>query len=497
MRLPRTIGRYEFLELLGVGGGGAVYAGREHGELGVTHEVAIKVLGSSHRGHDGWATVAAEARVLSRVAHPCVVPIRDLVLIEDEVLGQVAVLVTPRVRGLKLSTLLHRMRERALLLPLPATLHLLLQLVDTLETVHGACDDQGRPFEMAHRDLKPGNLMISAQGDLRVLGFGLAWEGETPQGQNGGMDREPLRYVGPEQLADQEPDARSDLFSVGAVAFEMLVGEPLVEADRGVLTGGELRSLLEIRLVERLPTLRLQLASDHGLSVSQTEHISDLLVRLLQVDRALRFSHARALSVSLESLAVGQPLRRGRRWLAAVVGGLSVTDESWRPARVSLRQVAETLEEPPPFTERAWWVPLLVILVLGLAAVLLRPRSEPQEIQVVDSLVELPVEKTFSATVEITHVPPLRTARSGARVFRVELTNGGSECVPRIQMRAAAGGAWLTRPMQGRGLSWTLRLEPQELETFVGGVEYWIWCGAGHGSEAQWRSREDPARLTL
>lgn len=489
------IGRYEFLKLLG--GGGAVYGGREHGDLGLTHEVAIKVLGATHQELGGRATFADEARILSRIAHPCVVPIRNFAVLDDEVLGEVPVIVMPQVHGLKLSTLLLRMREHDLFLPLPATLHLLLQLADALETVHGATDEQGRALQLVHRDLKPGNLMVSAQGDLRVLDFGIAWASGRSMEKTRGVVKGTLRYLSPEQLLDEAPDARSDLYSLGAVAFEMLVGEPFVATEGSPVTSAVLRALLETRLVDRLPDLRGQLAATHGLSSSQAEHVTDLLVRVLQTDRERRFPHARALSAALESVAVGQPVRRGRRWLAAVVGGLPVTDGSWASAPSSLAPVVEAAEVAAPEVGRSWWVPVVVLVALSVAVALLIPRTRPQEIQLAEPFVELPVAKPATATVQITHAPPLRAAQSGARVFRAELTGGASECVPRLQMRAAAGGAWMTRPMRGEGASWELRLDPGELDAFVGGIEYWIRCGSGQATEAQWGSAQDPALLTL
>lgn len=505
MRLPRTIGRYTFLELLGTGASGAVYRGREEGDLGLSHDVAIKVLGASYERLGGQGAFADEARTLARIAHPLVVPIRNFARLEDEYLGTLHVIVMPLVRGTKLSTLLRDCRSRGVLLPLPATLHLLLQLADALEAVHQATDEEGRPLQIVHRDLKPSNLMVSAQGDLRVLDFGIAWANQRIVEETQGLVKGTLRYLSPEQVSDQVPDGRADLYAVGAIAFEMLVGEPFVATEDGRnMTSAVLGALLQTRLVHRLPALQMQLREAHGLSAAEAEHVTDLLVRLLQTNRQQRFPHARALGAALDSLTEGRPLRRARRWLASVVAGTPVTDRSWvvAPARVEVGEAPLVAADEPRGESRApVLVALAVVALLGLLAwqLLTLPETSEERVTLADTPAEeLPVAPEGEVPARIAHAPPLPMRPSGDRVFRVELHGDSLDCVPRLELRAATGGPWVTKPMQSSGTGWEVRVSFHELSALVGGADYWIWCGAGGAVPvAQWRSEEDPARLGL
>lgn len=508
MRLPRTIGRYELLDLLGKGGSGAVYRGREHGDLGLTHDVAIKVLSASYERMGGRAAFADEARMLARIAHPCVVPIRNFTLLQDEDLGELPVIVMPLVRGTKLSTLLRTCRREGVLMPLAASLHLLLQLADALEAVHSATDEEGRHLQIVHRDLKPANLMVSPQGDLRVLDFGIAWANQREAEKTQNVVKGTLRYLSPEQIGGLEPDGRSDLYAVGAVAFEMLVGEPFVrtEDDRDI-TGAVLGALLRTRLVHRLPALRLQLREAHGLSQAEAEHVTDLLVRLLQTDRDKRFPHARALSAALDAVAEGRPLRRARRWLGRVADGAPVAE------RANLTVPTPVVEDPDdepspsggqdrePRSVLPWLLAALVVAGVGLGWWASRWRPEPPRIRLMGaeaavSLPEAPDDAPTTPTV--THAPPRPLPPSGDRVFRAELPRDGVDCMPFVHLRSVDGGPWVTKAMDGDDRRWEVRVAHHELAAFPGGAEYWIRCGSPEKpAVAAWRSAKNPARLPL
>lgn len=506
MRLPRTIGRYELVELLGKGGSGAVYRGREHGDLGLVHDVAIKILSPSYERMGGRAAFADEARMLARIAHPCVVPIRNFALLEDEALGELPAIVMPLVRGTKLSTLLRTCRREGVLMPLAASLHLLLQLADALEAVHSATDEDGHHLQIVHRDLKPSNLMVSPQGDLRVLDFGIAWANQREAEKTQNVVKGTLRYLSPEQIVGLEPDGRSDLYAVGAVAFEMLVGEPFVATKDGRdITGAVLGALLRTRLVDRLPALRLQLRAAHGLTQAEAEHVTDLLVRLLQTDRDKRFPHARALSAALDAVAEGRPLRRARRWLGRVAGGAPVAERADLTVPTPVVDVAaDDVEDEvvdPPRDLVPWVVAALVVLGVGVGWWAASGSPEPRRFALVgaedtDPLPEAPPDAPTAAA--ITHAPPRPLRPSGDRVFRAELRGDNADCVPFLQLRSADGGPWVSKPMDGDDGQWEVRVAYHELAAYPGGAEYWIRCGSPERPPvATWRSEENPARLTL
>ncbi len=210
----QTLGHYRIVEKIGAGGMGEVYCARdEH----LARDVAIKVLppgtliDESARKH-----FRKEAVILSQLNHPNVATIHDF----DTQQG-VDFLVMEYIPGITLS-------EKVAAGPLPEkeVLRLGMQLAEGLAAAH----EQG----VIHRDLKPGNVRVTADGRVKILDFGLAklvgpFSG-TESTQSLGESQAvagTLPYMAPEQLRGQACDARADIYSAGAVLYEMVTGQRL------------------------------------------------------------------------------------------------------------------------------------------------------------------------------------------------------------------------------------------------------------------------------
>jgi hypothetical protein len=526
VRLPRRIGRYEFLELLGRGGAGLVFAGREIGELGVTHDVAIKVLRDFHPELGGQAAFEDEARLLSRIDHPNVVRVRDLTVLRDDELGEMFAIVMPRVRGEDLSVLLRRVRDEGRILPLEATLHLLSQAADALSHVHHACDEAGQPLHIVHRDIKPSNLMVTPEGDLQVLDFGIAWAAERSVEVTQGVVKGTLRYLSPEQMHGTAPDGRADIYALGAVAWEAITGSRYVRTDEGRRgTAAVLGALLKTNLPDRLPELRAALSRDHGLDPGAAEHVADMMLRMLQADRDRRFPHARALAATLERLADRHPLRRGRRFLAQLVAGGSAAegvvdlaaprgrDRAERGSDESSTVARGEVARSPGFAvglALGVAVTALVALALFYGGVLAPPAAQPAhavELEVAvlppaDQAPELPDDRrplppqpgpAHEPIAWLAHRGPLTAGRDGALTFLVRVQGEPVACRPELILRGE-GDTWTTRRMARAGRDqWQLTLKGWEVRQLPADVDYWIPCRMTDGSELiSWRSQSAP-----
>jgi serine/threonine protein kinase len=281
------IGAYEIVDLLGSGGMGEVYRARDT-RLGRT--VALKVLRAGadpellHR-------LQREARAASALNHPNIVHIYDVG--DAESLPGAHYVVMEHVLGETL-----RRHLAAGPLPLAELVDLGAQAADGLATAHRA--------GIVHRDLKPENLMVTPEGTLKILDFGLAKvtaplenvdlrETLSRHGTQAGMLLGTLEYMSPEQASGHPVDFRTDQFALGLVLHEMATGRPPFRRD----TPAQVLAAV----IERDPDPLARLRPDVPASLDA------LVVRCLRKDPAARFARTEDLASELAALA-GRP--RGR-----------------------------------------------------------------------------------------------------------------------------------------------------------------------------------------
>src|SRR4051794_3351383 len=205
MDAPRRLGRYELLERVGEGSLGVLYRGRD---TKLDREVAAKVLQSAFQGDpEARARFTREAKAAARPQHAHIVTIFEFGEHDDT-----PYLVMEFLRGRPLAD---RLREGPPLAPL-AILDIGMQMCAGLEAAH----QQG----VFHRAVNPKNVWLCLDGSVKLLDFGLA----TAMASATTMmaDSRRVGYLSPEQVQGREVDARSDIFAVGAVLYEMLAGRP-------------------------------------------------------------------------------------------------------------------------------------------------------------------------------------------------------------------------------------------------------------------------------
>ena len=322
VKLPRTIGQYEFVELLGSGSFGSVFRAVLQGELGFEQEVAIKVLDSAraHLDQRLIESLANEARILSRVQHPNIVQARHFVSISDSALGETWALVLELVRGQSLRKLLHVDRQSSQPLPIQAMLQGLSELSDGLHFAHKLTDDEGKPVGLVHRDLKPENIHVTNEGRIKILDFGIAWvKRRLGASTQAGWTKGTPAYMSPEQIRGEHLDSRSDLYSLGAIGFEMVAGERYVPASPDP---DPLGPAMSVRFSHREPLLVEALQRRHGLDTDSgaSRELVVLLRDLLAQDKKDRPTRAGEVFDRLEGLVQLHRPSKGRghlrRWVA-------------------------------------------------------------------------------------------------------------------------------------------------------------------------------------
>jgi TonB family protein len=220
-------GQYTLLDRIAVGGMAEVWKARMRGVEGFQKTVAIKkILPYMMDNVDFVNMFIDEAKLAAQLGHPNIVHIYDLGKI-----GANFYIAMEYVEGKDLRSLLNAGRQRGLPLPLGLALLIAVRLASALDYAHRKRDFEGREMGLVHRDVSPQNVLISFDGDVKLCDFGIAKAVSKVGQTHTGALKGKLQYMSPEQAMGAPVDARSDVFSLGTVLFEMLTGERLFDGD--------------------------------------------------------------------------------------------------------------------------------------------------------------------------------------------------------------------------------------------------------------------------
>jgi serine/threonine protein kinase len=218
---PGTVlGRYELLMPIAQGGMATVWAARLKGSRGFSKTVAIKTILPSLSDDPQFEQMFLdEASIASKIQHPNVVQIHDLGE-EDELLY----LAMEWVDGESLSTLTKQTKKSDVEVPLRVALKIVAQAAAGLHAAHELRDDDDHLLELVHRDVSPQNILVSANGVVKIVDFGVAKalgrSGETSAGQLKGK----IPYMSPEQAKGGDIDRRTDVFALGIMLYRLATG---------------------------------------------------------------------------------------------------------------------------------------------------------------------------------------------------------------------------------------------------------------------------------
>jgi len=276
-------GRYVIFEKFAAGGMASVHFGLLRGSAGFRRVVAVKRL-HAQLAHDPdlVAMFLDEARLASRVRHPNVVPILDVVQEGEEVL-----LVMDYVAGEALSRLLRAAGQRGELPPPGVAVAIAAGVLHGLHAAHEARDDRGEPLDLVHRDVSPQNVLVGVEGVARVVDFGIAKATGRSQTTRDGQLKGKMPYMAPEQLRSGAVSRQSDVWSAAVVLWEMLAGKRLFDADS------------EGHLYHRIVNERAPAPSSVAPSVPR--ELDAVVIQGLSRRPERRFATAREMALALEA----------------------------------------------------------------------------------------------------------------------------------------------------------------------------------------------------
>ena len=298
-------GRYQLLKRLATGGMAQIYlACRPGGPEAEKLLVVKRILPHLTENDDFVKMFLDEARIAARLNHANVVQIFDLGAQDDSFF-----IAMEYIHGEDLRKLWRHSQTRGMPLPVPLVCRILIEASAGLDYAHKRTDlTTGRPLGIVHRDVSPQNILVTFEGGVKVVDFGIAKAADRATITRSGVLKGKYSYMSPEQAAGQRVDCRSDIFSLGVVLYELLTGMRLFKrpSDIQTLTAvSQCRVRPPSQMTTRVPTdldaiVLKALAKDPAERYQEAAHLQKALEGWL--DRHGLPSSATSLSAYLKEL---------------------------------------------------------------------------------------------------------------------------------------------------------------------------------------------------
>ncbi len=232
MIINRPLGDYVLIKKIATGGMAEIFLARQRGARPPKGLVALKKIMSSRASDEDFLRMFRnEAALGAHLDHPHVVKLSEVI----EVDGQDC-MVLEFVHGLTLEELIEVARAQGRELPLEAALWLVMKACEGLDHIHNLTDERGQPLQIVHRDISPQNILVSFDAQVKIFDFGIADSTLTPDNIRDGAMAGKVAYMSPEQCRGERLDARSDLFSIAIVLWELTTGARLFKRDNQIQT---------------------------------------------------------------------------------------------------------------------------------------------------------------------------------------------------------------------------------------------------------------------
>src|SRR5438045_5663798 len=228
MRKPTRFGKYLLLERIAVGGMSEVVVAKGFGVEGFERLLAIKkILPTMGEDAEFIHMFVDEARLAVQLAHANIVQVLELGK-HDESLY----IAMEYISGRDLRQLMERFRKRQQPMPLPQACLIVAEVCEALDYAHRKRDAQGRALGIVHRDVSPQNVLVSFEGEVKLIDFGIAKaESRLQKKTQAGILKGKFSYMSPEQVKGSALDGRSERFACRLMLWELVCGEKLFVGD--------------------------------------------------------------------------------------------------------------------------------------------------------------------------------------------------------------------------------------------------------------------------
>jgi serine/threonine-protein kinase len=279
--------RYEVTRKIFEGGMGIVYEAEQHGSRDFVKRVAIKIIRPSFASQKMFIeNFIGEAKLVADLIHTNIVQTYHL----GEING-VCLIAMELIRGVNLEQFTHQLSEKKRILPKELAVFITSRVSRGLAYAHAKTDKDGKPLGIVHRDVSFKNIMVAFEGDVKLTDFGIAKARGFLTDQEGEVVAGKPDYMSPEQADFQITDKRSDIFSVGVVLSNLLLGKNIFKGETAEESRGRI-------MRQPIPDFR-------ALDPRIDDKLNDILHHCLTRDLARRYATADELMYDLEFYIYG------------------------------------------------------------------------------------------------------------------------------------------------------------------------------------------------
>lgn len=279
------LGKYQLLRRIATGGMAEIFLARAQAMHGFEKQVVLKRILPQHASSDDFIRMfLAEARLAATLHHPNIVQVYDI----GEEAG--AYFFTMEyIQGEDLRRLVRAARRKQTPIPLAHILHIIMGMAGGLHHAHEKIGTDGLPLGIVHRDVSPSNVLVTYEGDVKVVDFGIAKAAAAQNSTMAGTLKGKIPYMSPEQCRGELVDRRSDIFSIGTLLWELTTGKRLFAGEN------------EFAILNRVA--KADVPPPSSVRPEYPPELEAIVMRALSVDPENRYPTAIDLQIDLEDFA--------------------------------------------------------------------------------------------------------------------------------------------------------------------------------------------------
>src|SRR6476646_6389057 len=288
VRQPVPFGKYLLLDRISVGGMAEVFKAKSYGVEGFEKIIAIKrILPTMGEDRDFIKMFIDEAKIAGQLAHANICQIFELGRIDGS-----HFIAMEYIWGKDLLQIQNRVRKLKQQIPIAMGCFSIAKVLEGLDYAHRKRDPLGRPLEIVHRDCSPQNVLVSYEGEVKVIDFGIAKATSRNSRTMAGVLKGKFGYMSPEQVRGLPLDRRSDIFAIGTMIYELLT------ADRLFAGESDFETLEKVRNVDIRPPREL--------NPNIPQDVEKVILKALAKDVDERYQWCSEMLADLQAFLMGQ-----------------------------------------------------------------------------------------------------------------------------------------------------------------------------------------------